>query len=239
MTQIELIEFCKKNDPSYNKDASFKVIEPMWSIPKGVGGIGVTESEFKNGFYVQIDTKGRKGFEHLEGRVFYFKIEQEWRNTQITLYNTHWKKYFVPLDDLENWGKEITSHIYDKCVTETDFVVDLCMTGNRETVGKGIIEQIEPPIKYEPMTPEELEAQKTLYDSVQSLEAINPVEEFPIQKIHTQTVYSKNNTTFIFGKNPKSNVVTFSIQFEKLEITEQQFSDLVDLMIEARKDLLK
>jgi len=65
------------------------------------------------------------------------------------------------------------------------------------------------------------------------------VEEFPIQKIHTQTVYSKNNTTFIFGKNPKSNVVTFSIQFEKLEITEQQFSDLVDLMIEARKDLLK
>jgi hypothetical protein len=71
MTQKELIEFCKANDPNFNKDASFKVLEPMWSIPKGIGGLGITESEFKNGFYVQIDTKGRKGFGHLEGKIFY------------------------------------------------------------------------------------------------------------------------------------------------------------------------
>lgn len=219
MTQIELIEFCKKNDPSYNKDASFKEnFEPMWSIPKGVGGIGVTESEFKNGFYVQIDTKGRKGFEHLEGRVFYFKIEQEWRNTQITLYNTHWKKYFVPLDDLENWGKEIVKEDFGVVVKSTE-------------TQKEILKQVKENVLYAQMPSERLETMKELFEK--------PVEEFPIQKIHTQTVYSKNNTTFIFGKNPKSNVVTFSIQFEKLEITEQQFSDLVDLMIEARKDLLK
>lgn len=230
MTQKELIEFCKENDPNYNKDASFKEnFEPMWSIPKGVGGIGITESEFKNGFYVQIDTKERKRFESLEGKVFYFRIEKGWMQTELTLYNSHWKKYFVPLDNLENWGKEIVKEDFGVVVKSTETQKEIL-----KQVKENVLNQISSVVDFEKMT---LETEKTMKGLFEQKTPI--VEEFPIQKIHTQTVYSKNNTTFIFGKNPKSNVVTFSIQFEKLEITEQQFSDLVDLMIEARKDLLK
>jgi hypothetical protein len=219
MTQKELIEFCKENDPNYNKDASFKVLEPMWSIPKGIGGLGITESEFKNGFYVEIDTKGRKGFEHLEGRVFYFRIEKGWMQTELTLYNSHWKKYFAPLDNLDNWGKEIVKEV---------------------STGKGITEQIEPPIKYKPMTPEELETQKTLYDSVQSLKDSAP----EIIKESVETMFRLNHTWLKFRKREKpEEKMTFTIFDEEepflFEVTKEQFSDLVDLMIEARKDLLK
>ena len=245
MTQKELIEFCKENDPNYNKDASFKVLEPMWSIPKGIGGIGITESEFKNGFYVQIDTKGRKGFENLEGRVFYFREKIEPTKYLAKLYHSTYRKYYVPLDSLENWGKEIMSHIYDKCVTESDPLVDLCLTGSRETTGKGIIDQIESFKKYEPMTPEELETQKTLYDSVQSLEAMKPVEEFPIKRVYGQINYTKRDSGVNIGNNYDGNVDVYFIVNsnigveEKTTMTTQEFSDLVDLMIEARKDLLK
>jgi hypothetical protein len=240
MTQKELIEFCKENDPNYNKDASFKEnLEPMWSIPKGIGGIGITESEFKNGFYISINTKGRKGFEDLEGRVFYFKMSIPMEHSKNT-YNSHWKKFFIPLDDLYGWGNEITSQIYDKCVTETDLVVDLCMASHIENGGKGILEQIEPPIKYEPMTPEELETQKTLYDSVQSLKDSAP----EIIKESVETMFRLNHTWLKFRKREKpTEKVDFTI-FDGEEpflfqVTSQQFSDLVDLMIEARKDLLK
>lgn len=125
------------------------------------------------------------------------------------LYDDRWKKYMFPLSCIGDWSTVICGGI------------SYTKAKNEDLVDKPTVFPV----------PKEI---------IQQFETTYPiVEEFPIQKIHTQTVYSKNNTTFIFGKNPKSNVVTFSIQFEKLEITEQQFSDLVDLMIEARKDLLK
>ena len=43
MTQKDLIEFCKENDPNYNKDASFVILEPFWNK----SAIGITESEWK------------------------------------------------------------------------------------------------------------------------------------------------------------------------------------------------
>lgn len=217
MTQKELIEFCKENDPNYNKDASFKVLEPMWSIPKGIGGLGITESEFKNGFYVQIDTKGRKGFENLEGRVFYFRESVNPAQYCMPIYNFHWKKYFAPLNNLDGWGKEIVKEV---------------------VTGKCILEQIEPPIKYEPMTPEELEAQKTLYDSVQSLKDSAP----EIIKESVETMFRLNHTWLKFRKRTPEEKMTFTI-FDGdepflFETTKEEFSNLVDLMIEARKDLL-
>lgn len=219
MTQRELIIFCKENDPNYTKEASFKRLEPMWSIPKGIGGIGITESEFKNGFYVEIDTKGRKGFEHLEGRVFYFREKVDPSKFCFQIYIPAYKKFYVPLNALENWGKEIVKEVF---------------------IGKGIIEQIEPPIKYEPMTPEELETQKALYDSVQSLEAMKPVEEFPIQKIQGKTTYSKRNSFIVIGKDSENeNIILQDLAGKEFAHTKESFSDLVDLMIEARKDLLK
>ena len=222
--QQEIIEFCKANDPNYNKEASFKDLEPMWTIPKGIGGLGITESEFKNGFYIRINTKGRKGFEHLEGRVFYFieKVEPSKYCSQI--YNSHWKKYFVPLDALENWGKEIVSQIYDKSVTKE----------------KVILHKIEDfAISSTPMVFYE--------DGV----TVKPVEEFPIQKIHMQTMYKtkKSETNIIITKSSVEHRVMVSISDEeniediddyyRFSFTKERFSDLVDLMIEARKDLLK
>jgi hypothetical protein len=219
--QQEIIEFCKVNDPNFNKEASFKDLEPMWSIPKGIGGLGITESESKNGFYIRINTKERKGFEHLEGKVFYFKNLNAFSGSD-DMYNSHWKKYFVPLNDIESWSIEIVKKII---------------------TGKGILEQIEPPIKYEPMSPEELKTQKTLYDSVQTLETMKPVEEFPIVKESVETMTRKNNTWLKFKKRTPEEKMTFTI-FDGdepflFEVTKEQFSDLVDLMIEARKDLLK
>jgi len=209
MTQKELIEFCKENDPNYNKDASFKVMEPMWSIPKGIGGIGITEPEFKNGFYVQIDTKGRKGFEHLDGRVFYFQETLDLAN-----YNSHWKKYFAPLNNLEGWGKEIVKEVF---------------------IGKGIVEQIQDPfLKYTPMNVEKLKMMKEVFE--------NPVEEFPIVKIQGKTTYKKRKS-FIVLEIPKNmKIVNLNVMDDQeetcLSISSEEFSDLVDLMIEARKDLL-
>jgi hypothetical protein len=213
MGQKELIEFCKENDFNYNKDASFKVLEPMWSIPKGIGGLGITESEFKNGFYVQIDTKGRKGFGHLEGKIFYFKIEKGWMQTELTLYNSHWKKYFIPLNDLDNWGKEVTNQVIEE--------PKLCDTYKEKNLAFAEVSDLQ---------------------VIQEVE--NPVEEFPIVKESVETMFRLNHTWLKFRKGEKpTEKVDFTI-FDGEEpflfqVTKEQFSDLVDLMIEARKDLLK
>lgn len=209
MTQKELIEFCKENDPNYNKDASFKVLEPMWSIPKGVGGIGITESEFKNGFYVQIDTKGRKEFEHLEGRVYLFKERLDPAKNCKELYNSHWKKFFVPLDNLDCWGKEIVPNNPKPILTEDD-----------------------PFLKYTPMSEEKLKTMKELFE--------NPVEEFPIVKRQGKTTYLKRNTFIVVGKSDyNDNIILQDLDGKEIAHSKESFSDLVDLMIEARKDLLK
>jgi len=226
MTQKELIEFCKENDPNYNKDASFKVMEPMWSIPKGIGGIGITELEFKNGFYVQIDTRGRKGFEHLEGNVFYFCASPNMTHIAGGFYNLHWKKYFIPLNDLKKWGKEITKEV---------------------VVGKGILEQIEEHVLYAQMPSEQLETMKEVFEKPTNLMQI---EIPPIQKIHMQTMYKseKSETSIIVTKSSVEGRIMVSISDEeeiediddyyKFSFTKERFSNLVDLMIEARKDLL-
>ena len=79
----------------------------------------------------------------------------------------------------------------------------------------------------------------------------NPVEEFPIQKIHMQTMYKtkKSETNIIITKSSVEHRVMVSISDEeniediddyyRFSFTKERFSDLVDLMIEARKDLLK
>lgn len=225
MTQKELIEFCKENDPNYNKDASFKEnFEPMWSIPKGVGGIGITESEFKNGFYVEIDTKGRKGFEHLEGRVFYFREKVEPSKYCFQIYNSHWKKFFVPLTGLEVWGKEIVKETFEKPFEEfTEFM-------------EGIV----------PEEVQKIEELRSMFDKEKYSH-----EEFPIQKIHMQTMYKndRSETSIIITKPSiegrvllfMSDEIALSSEndYYKFSFTKERFSDLVDLMIEARKDLLK
>lgn len=209
MGQKELIEFCKTNDPNFNKDASFKVLEPMWSIPKGIGGLGITESEFKNGFYVQIDTKGRKGFEHLEERVFYFRNLNP-SNATGNMYNSHWKKYFIPLNDMESWSREITKQIIEEPKTE-NFI---------EEFSKKLENAVEEFKKFE----------------VEPLR----VEEFPIVKTQGKTTYSKRNTFIVVGKsNYNDNVILQDLDGKEIAHSKESFSDLVDLMIEARKDLLK
>lgn len=230
MTQKELIEFCKANDPNYNKEASFKILEPMWSIPKGVGGIGITESEFRNGFYVQIDTKGRKGFENLEGKVFYFREKVDPNKYCFKIYNLSYKKFYVPLNSLESWGKEIVKEDFGVVVKSTE-------------TQKGILEQIKEHVLYAQMPSEQLETMKEVFE--------NPVEEFPIQKIHMQTMYKseKSKTSLIITNSSIEGRVQLLISDEenvediddyfKFSFTKEQFSDLVDLMIEARKDLLK
>lgn len=219
MTQKELIEFCKENDPNYNKDASFKEnFEPMWSIPKGVGGIGITESEFKNGFYVEIDTKGRKGFEHLEGRVFYFREKVEPSKYCFQIYNSHWKKFFVPLTGLEVWGKEIVKETFEKPFEEfTEFM-------------EGIV----------PEEVQKIEELRSMFDKEKYSH-----EEFPIVKAYSQNNYIKRNCGINVGSTLGNEVdlfiiMDFNVGPEKiLKMTTQEFSDLVDLMTEARKDLLK
>lgn len=224
MGQKELIEFCKENDPNFNKEASFKILEPMWSIPKGVGGIGITESEFRNGFYVQIDTKGRKGFENLEGKVFYFREKVEPSKYCFQIYNSHWKKFFVPLTGLEMWGKEIIKEDFGVVVKSTE-------------TQKGILEQIKEHVLYAQMPSEQLETMKEVFE--------NPVEEFPIQKIQGKTTYRKRDSFIVIGQINNDVLELGLIDSNKetsgfeVAYSKQEFSDLVDLMIEARKDLLK
>jgi hypothetical protein len=209
MTQKELIEFCKANDPNFNKDASFKVLEPMWSIPKGVGGLGITESEFKNGFYVEIDTKGRKGFEHLNGRTFYFREKVDPTKYLAKLYHSTYRKYYVPLDSLRGWGKEITKQVIEE--------PKLCDTYKEKNLVFAEVSDLQ---------------------VIQEVE--NPVEEFPIVKTQGKTTYSKRNTFIVVGKsNYNDNVILQDLDGKEIAHSKESFSDLVDLMIEARKDLLK
>lgn len=280
MTQKELIEFCKENDPNYNKDASFKEnFEPMWSIPKGIGGIGITESEFKNGFYVEIDTKGRKGFEHLESRVFYFREKVDPSKFCFQIYSSTYKKFYVPLNALENWGKEIVKE-------ETLFQVkneDLVDKPTVFPVPKEVIENLKESVlaqiasvnNFEKMTLEPEKTMKGLFEKpfkefTEFMEGIVPEdsqkieelrnmfdkesyshEEFPIQKIHMQTMYKneRSETSIIITKPSvegrillfMSDEIALSSEddYYKFSFTKERFSDLVDLMIEARKDLLK
>lgn len=231
MTQKELIEFCKENDPNYNKDASFKVMEPMWSIPKGIGGIGITESEFKNGFYVEIDTKGRKGFEHLEGRVFYFRNSNP-SNATGNMYNSHWKKYFVPLNDIGGWSREIVKEMLTS--TPTKKFKDLDWENVKPQAEGGIALRIHVFGTLDPLTTEHLKI-KEMFE--------NPIEEFPIVKESVETVFRLNHTWLKFKKRTPEEKMTFTI-FDGdepflFQVTKESFSDLVDLMNEARKDLLK
>jgi len=234
MTQRELIEFCKENDPNYNKDASFKEnFEPMWSIPKGIGGIGITESEFKNGFYVEIDTKGRKGFEHLEERVFYFREKVDPSKFCFQIYSPTYKKFYVPLNALENWGKEIVKEMLTPAPTKK--FKDLVWKNVRPQAEGGIAPRIHVFGTSDPLTTEHLKI-KEMFE--------NPIEEFPIQKIQGKTTYRKRNSFIIIGQLNSDKLELGLIDSNKetsgfeVAYSKQQFSDLVDLMIEARKDLL-
>ena len=101
-TQKELIEFCKENDPNYNKDASFKVLEPFWKK----NAIGITETEWKRGFYVCIDGKGKSNSH--DGEVYYFTFNDLPKTPIVNdLYDTHYKKFFINLERLGYWGSEI------------------------------------------------------------------------------------------------------------------------------------
>lgn len=210
MTQKDLIEKLKiELGKGFNENASFLVTQPLFKDMT----VGLKKDELVNGIYVTLLDKNQAPM--LDGNAFYFKVTDPEQYCKV-LYSDRWKKYMIPLSKLGDWGTEFRFS-KPKQVLQYPLTPEECY-----------------PLGTDPIVEETVELHRRWGEKEPEV-----VEEFPIQKIHTQTVYSKNNTTFIFGKNPKSNVVTFSIQFEKLEITEQQFSDLVDLMIEARKDLLK
>ena len=77
-------------------------------------------------------------------------------------------------------------------------------------------------------------------DDCYPLEVDPIIEEFPIQKIQGKTTYSKRNSFIVIGKDSgNENIILQDLAGKEIAHTKESFSDLVDLMIEARKDLLK
>lgn len=257
MTQKELIEFCKENDPNYNKDASFKVLEPFWKK----NAIGITETEWKRGFYVCIDGKGKSNSH--DGEVYYFTFNNLPKAPMVNdLYDTHYKKFFINLERLGYWGSEIVKEDFGVIIKSTE-------------TQKGVLEQIKEHVLYAQMPSERLETMKEIFgppfeEFTEFMEGIVPEEsqkieelrsmfdkekysheEFPIQKIHMQTMYKndRSETSIIITKPSiegrmllfMSDEIALSSEddYYKFSFTKERFSDLVDLMIEARKDLLK
>ena len=256
-TQKELIEFCKENDPNYNKDASFKVLEPFWKK----NAIGITETEWKRGFYVCIDGKGKSNSH--DGEVYYFTFNDLPKAPIVNdLYDTHYKKFFINLERLGYWGSKIVKKDFGVIIKSTE-------------TQKGALEQIKEHVLYAQMPSERLETMKEIFrppfeeftefmkgiapEDPQKIEKLRNMfdkelyshEEFPIQKIHMQTMYKndRSETSIIITKPSiegrmllfMSDEIALSSEndYYKFSFTKERFSDLVDLMIEARKDLLK
>ena len=216
MTQKELIEFCKENDPNYNKDASFVILEPFWNK----SAIGITESEWKRGIYICIDVKGKEGYKRYDKRVFYLKCDYP-KASQIATFDTHYKKFFIHLMVLGEIGVEITIEPSKNIENFTEFM-----------------ERVEPieeftiiNVKSSPEETKKIEELRNLFEK-----GSYSHEEFPIVKESVETWYKKRNVRISVRKNLDD---MFSISISNDMYTSERFSDLVDLMIEARKDLLK
>lgn len=224
MTQKELIEFCKENDPNYNKDASFVILEPFWNK----SAIGITESEWKRGIYICIDVKGKEGYKRYDKRVFYFKCDYP-KASQIATFDTHYKKFFIHLMVLDEIGVEITVESSKNIENFTEF-----MEGVEPIEEFTIIN-----VKSSPEETKKIEELRNLFEK-----GSYSHEEFPIVRESVETMFRLNHTWLKFRKREKpEEKMTFTIFDGEepflFEVTKEEFSDLVDLMIEARKDLLK
>ena len=211
MTQSELITFVKTNHKEYNSNASFVVLEPFWNK----GAIGITETEWKRGIYICINIDGKPAYKEYGDRVFYFQNNYP-EESKIAEFDSRYKKFFVRLACLEEVGEEIVLPVI---------------------TGKDILEQIEDfdtqnsPVIAASMSYEQLEIMKSIF------EPTKPIEEFPIVKTKVETTYEKKGV--LLEITVLKDIIKIGLEFEEQEYTKEEFSNLVDLMIEARKDLLK
>ena len=219
MTQKDLIEFCKENAPDYNKDASFVILEPFWNK----SAIGITESEWKRGIYICIDVKGKEGYKRYDKRVFYFKCDYP-KASQIATFDTHYKKFFIHLMVLGEIGVEITIEPSKNIENFTEF-----MEGVEPIEEFTIIN-----VKSSPEETKKIEELRNLFEK-----GSYSHEEFPIVKESVETWYRKRTSKIKVSRILNGITLGFENELEHSIFTKESFSDLVDLMIEARKDLLK
>jgi len=228
--QQELIQKLKLElGKDVNENASFLVTQPFFKEQT----LGLKKDELVRGIYVSL--LNRTNAPMFEGNVYYFKVTDP-EQFCSTLYDSRWEKYMFPLSKIGDWSTEI---IISK---KTHLAAQVFSAG-------GIAPKIEQQTveHYEKQIVEKMQAQ----DEREALKELAKIEEFPIQKIHMQTMYKseKSKTSLIITNSSIEGRVQLLISDEenvediddyfKFSFTKEQFSDLVDLMIEARKDLLK
>ena len=229
MTQKDLIQKLKLElGKDFNENASFLVTQPLFKDMT----VGLKKDELVNGIYVTLLDKNQAPM--LDGNAFYFKVTDPEKYCKI-LYDDRWKKYMFPLSCIGDWSTVICGGIsYTKAK-------------NEDLVDKPTVFPVPKEVLQYPLTPEEcypLGTDPIVEETVElhrrwGEKEPEVVEEFPIQKIHTQTVYTKEGVTLVLTRDLPNHEVKFVMDVKTLNFSEGNFSDLVDLMIEARKDLLK
>jgi hypothetical protein len=215
MTQKELIQKVKEElGKNFNENASFLVTQPFFKE----NTLGLKKDELINGIYVTLLDQNKAPM--FKGNIYYFKVTDPEQYCK-TLYNTQYKKYMFPLVKIGDWSTLICG---DNKKQEKPFTTAECYTKvkNEDLVDKPTVFPV----------PKEI---------IEDFETKFPiVEEFPIQKTPLKTTYRKRDIFVIVGMNQfKENSIIMDLYNEEITFTKEQFSDLVDLMIEARKDLLK
>lgn len=273
MTQKDLIQKLKLElGKDFNENASFLVTQPLFKDMT----IGLKKDELVNGIYVTLLDKNQAPM--LDGDAFYFKVTDP-EQYCAKLYSAQWKKYMFPLSKIGDWSTVICGGISYTKVKNEDLVdkptVFPVPKEVIENLKESVLAQIASVNNFEKMTLEPEKTMKGLFEKpfkefTEFMEGIVPEdsqkieelrnmfdkesyshEEFPIQKIHMQTMYKndRSETSIIITKPSiegrmllfMSDEIALSSEddYYKFSFTKERFSDLVDLMIEARKDLLK
>jgi len=212
MTQKELIQKVKEElGKNFNENASFLVTQPFFKE----NTLGLKKDELINGIYVTLLDQNKAPM--FEGNIYYFKVIDPEQYCK-TLYNTQYKKYMFPLSKIGDWSTLIGNDVRKFPLTP-----EQCFTAR----------------EYERQLVEKMQAQDER-EALKEEQFKTIVEEFPIQKIQGKTTYRKRDSFIILENNTdKENYMSVSVFENKMVLSKQKFSDLVDLMIEARKDLLK
>lgn len=218
MTQKELIQKLKLElGKHFNENASFLVTQPFFKE----NTLGLKKDELINGIYVTLLDQNKAPM--FDGNIYYFKVIDPEQYCK-TLYNIQYKKYMFPLVKIGDWSTLICNETSYTKVKNNDLV-------DRPTVFpvpkelefiEGVVNKLDKAV-------EEYKKSK-----------VKPliIEEFPIQKTPLKTTYRKRDIFIVIGKDINDRI-KMDYHNEEIVFSEQQFSDLVDLMIEARKDLLK